>query len=74
MCKMGAHLDLSAKIKLNKYLKSFGSLRCDFGSQTLRIGLICKKVPSCEFSLSLDFSVVCSNLEPCIFQNIGFLP
>jgi hypothetical protein len=32
------------------------------------------KYTSCEFILSLDFSDIGSTLEPCIFQDIGFLP
>jgi hypothetical protein len=45
-----------------------------FTSQTLSFGLICKKDPNGDFTLSLNFRFVSSTFELCNFQTIGFLP
>jgi hypothetical protein len=57
-----------------KHIKSHGSHLGRFTSQTLSFGLICKKDPNCDSTLSLKNSVMGSTFELCNFQTIGFLP
>jgi hypothetical protein len=74
MCKNSAYLDQSVKTTMFKHIKSHGSHLGIFTSETLSFGLICKKDPNCDSTLSLKNSVMGSTFESCISQILEFLP
>jgi hypothetical protein len=51
-----------------RHIKSFGSQICEFTSQTLSFGLICKKDPNFDSYVKSEIRVIGPTLGLCSFQ------